>query len=181
MVTALQSLDTFYVVEVCAECISGYIFLSEYIDPCLVDDILQGNAGIPCNTSSDMMIFTTNPEVNQNTDYESVILFEDDDFQEERVQVSYHGPGRWIDGVYVGKTSEKISPAPLTLFNCLFEEGGDYENVSLKHWTSGTACCIWENDIYDNAVSEALSAFSANQSSQEDIAEYKRLKSKLGV
>jgi hypothetical protein len=180
MSTKLESLETFYVIDVCAEYISGKIFLRDYIDPCMIEKILQANASFPCNTSSDMYVYTLNPEVREKSEWESIVFLSKECLQEQRTQVTYHGPGGWVNGVFTGKTSEKTIPAPQSIYNYLFGEGGDYEGVSLKEWSSGAAYCVWGGE-YDDRVSRALSEFQANQPCQEDIEQYKNLMRKLGV
>jgi hypothetical protein len=180
MDNTFKSLDTFYIIDVAAEYLAGSIAMGKYIDPCMVDEILQNNADIPCNTCGKMQIYTTNPTVKAKTEWEEVTLINEEDLRAEQVQVSYHAPGGWVNGVFTGKVTEKTFPPAETLFNYLFGECGDYEGLADEDWSSTiTACSL--GAFCDDDVSEALSEFLEDQPSENDINEYMRLKAKLGI
>ena len=180
MDNTFKSLETFYIIDVASECLAGSIVMGQYIDPYMVDEILQDNAGIPCNTCGKMQIYTTNPKVKAKTEWEEVNLISDEDLLQEQVQISCHGPGGWVNGVFTGKVTEKKYPPAESLFNYLFGECGDYEGLADKDWSPAIASCSW-GSFCDDDVSEALSKFIEEQPSEDDINEYKRLKAKLGV
>lgn len=179
MENTFKSLDTFYILDVAAEYLSGSIVMGEYIDPCMVDEILQDNADIPCNTCGKMQIYTTNPKVKAKTEWEEVTLVNENDLREEQVRISYHAPGGWVNGVFTGKVTEKKYPPAETLFNYLFGECADYEGLADEDWSSTIASCSL-GAFCDDDVSEALSEFLEDKPSESDINEYKRLKAKLG-
>jgi len=180
MDNTFRSLKTFYIIDVASECLAGSIVMGQYIDPYMVDEILQDNAGIPCNTCGKMQIYTTNPKLKAKTEWEEVNLISDEDLLQEQVQVSYHAPGAWVNGVFTGKVTKKTFPPAETLFNYLFGECGDYEGLADEDWSPTNASCSLDA-VCDDDVSDALSEFLEDQPSENDISEYKRLKAKLGI
>lgn len=178
--TNFSSLETFYIINVASEWTSGYIILGEYIDLEIADQILQENASMPCNTCGKLMIYTTNSETAAKTEWEEVMHVTSQDLQEEIKHVCCHGPGGWVDGVFTGKSSEKTFPAPGSLYAYLFGEGGEYEDLASDDWSADNVSCSL-GDFNDEGIQDAICDFLDAGHPCNDIAEFKRLKKKLGI
>ena len=63
--TPKSEFETFYVQSMASECDSGYIFLpaDQYVDPIILNEILEANNSFPCNTTVKMEVWTTNPNL----------------------------------------------------------------------------------------------------------------------
>ena len=57
--------ETFCVQSMASECYSGYIFLpaDQYVDPIVLNEILEANNPFSCNTTGEMEVWTTNPDL----------------------------------------------------------------------------------------------------------------------
>ena len=66
--------ETFYVQSMAAEYDSGYIFLpeSQYVDPAILNEILEANNPFPCNTTGKMEAWTTNPDLQPKSEWECI-------------------------------------------------------------------------------------------------------------
>ena len=73
--------ETFYVQSMAAEYDSGYIFLPEdqYVDPIILNELLEANNSFPCNTTGKMEVWTTNPNLQPKSEWESIdyVSYED--------------------------------------------------------------------------------------------------------
>ena len=76
--------ETFYVQSMAAEYDSGYIFLPEdqYIDPIILNEILEANNSFPCNTTGKMEVWTTNPNLQPKSEWECINYVSNDDLKE---------------------------------------------------------------------------------------------------
>ena len=76
--------ETFYVQSMAAEYDSGYIFLPEdqYVDPLILDEILEANNSFPCNTTGEMEVWTTNPDLQARSKWECINYVSKDDLKE---------------------------------------------------------------------------------------------------
>ena len=73
--------ETFYVQSMAAEYDSGYIFLPEhqYVDPLILNELLEANNSFPCNTTGEMKVWTTNPDLQARSKWECInYVFKDD-------------------------------------------------------------------------------------------------------
>ena len=70
--------ETFYVQSMASECDSGYIFLpaDQYVDPIILNEILEANNPFPCNTTGKMEVWTTNPNLQPKSEWECDTLFD---------------------------------------------------------------------------------------------------------
>ena len=66
--------ETFYVQSMASESDSGCIILPEdqYVNPLILNEILEANNPFPCNTTGKMEAWTTNPDFQPKTKWESV-------------------------------------------------------------------------------------------------------------
>ena len=69
-----SNFETFYVQSMAAEYDSGYIFLLEdqYVDPLILNEILEANNSFPCNTDGVMEVWTTNPDLKARSESECI-------------------------------------------------------------------------------------------------------------
>ena len=76
--------ETFFVQSMAAEYDSGYIFLPEhqYVDPLILHEILEANNSFPCNTTGVMEVWTTNPDLQTLSKWESMNYVSKDDLKE---------------------------------------------------------------------------------------------------
>ena len=67
-----------------AEYDSGYIFLPEhqYVDPLILNELLEANNSFPCNTTGKMEVWTTNPNLQPKSEWESINYVSDEDLKE---------------------------------------------------------------------------------------------------
>ena len=63
--TAKSKFETFYIQSMASECDSGEIFLPEdqYVNPLVLNELLEANNSLPCNTTGEMEVWTTNPDL----------------------------------------------------------------------------------------------------------------------
>ncbi len=66
--------ETFHVQSMAAEYDSGYIFLLEdqYVDPLVLNEILEANNSFPCNTDGEMEVWTTNSDLKAKSEWECI-------------------------------------------------------------------------------------------------------------
>lgn len=66
--------ETFYVQSMASECDNGCIILPEdqYVNPLVLNEILEANNPFPCNTIGKMEVWTTNPDFQPKSKWESV-------------------------------------------------------------------------------------------------------------
>ena len=76
--------ETFYVQSMAAEHDSGYIFLPEYqyVDPLILNELLEANNSFPCNTTGEMEVWTTNPDLQARSKWECINYVSKDDLKE---------------------------------------------------------------------------------------------------
>ena len=76
--------ETFYVQARAFECDSGYIFLpaDQYVDPIILNEILEANNPFPCNTTGKMEVWTTNPNLQPKSEWECINYVSSDDLKE---------------------------------------------------------------------------------------------------
>ena len=76
--------ETFCVQSIASECDSGYIFLpaDQYVDPIVLDEILEANNPFPCNTTGKMEVWTTNPDLQARSKWECINYVSKDDLKE---------------------------------------------------------------------------------------------------
>ncbi|WP_137024965.1 hypothetical protein [Synechococcus sp. UW179A] len=69
-----SNFETFYVLSMASECDSGCIILPEdqYVNPLILNEILEANNPFPCNTTGKMEVWTTNPDFQPKSKWESV-------------------------------------------------------------------------------------------------------------
>ena len=93
--------ETFYVQSMASECDSGYIFLPahQYVDPIILNEILEANNSFPCNTTGEMEIWTTNPAFQAKSEYECANYVSEDDLKEWECETLFHA---LIEGEYAG-------------------------------------------------------------------------------
>jgi len=135
------SLETFYIIDIASKFDSGHIIMGEYIPQDVLEDTVSTCGLYSTKTSGKLMIYTTNHNIAIQTDHEEIFYVSPRDLEEEITQVFYNGPGYWTDGVFIGKTTTKIYPAPKNLFNYLFGEGGEYKDLACEDWSSKTVSC----------------------------------------
>ena len=72
--TTKSKFETFYVQSMASECDSGCIFLSEdqYVEPLVLNEILEANNHFPCNTTGKMEVWTTNPNLLARSKWECI-------------------------------------------------------------------------------------------------------------
>ena len=63
---------------------SGYIFLPEdkYVDPIILNEILEANNSFPCNTTGKMEVWTTNPNLQQKSEWECINYVSEEELKE---------------------------------------------------------------------------------------------------
>ena len=79
-----SKLETFYVQSMAAEYDSGYIFLPEdkYVDPLILNEILEANNSFPCNTTGKMEVWTTIPDLQPKSQWESINHVSEEELKE---------------------------------------------------------------------------------------------------
>ena len=152
-------LDTFYVLDIESRFDSGVIVLGEYIPREDIEETVAVCGSSCYKVRGDLMIYTTNKNIVGTVAEEKVVYISPDDLNKEIKSVLYHGPGEWVDGVFNGRVSTKIYPAPESLFNLLFGEGGDYEDFACPSWRSTTASLGFHGGHSDEDLEEALQNF----------------------
>ena len=72
--TAKSKFETFYVQPMATECDSGEIFLpqDQCVDPLILNEILKTYNSFPCTIAGDMEVWTTNPDLQSKSEWESV-------------------------------------------------------------------------------------------------------------
>ena len=68
--------ETFYVQSKASECDSGYIFLPEdqYVDPIVLNEILEANNSFPCNATGKLEVWTTTPTFSRRVNGSSLTM-----------------------------------------------------------------------------------------------------------
>ena len=93
--------ETFYVQSMAAEYDSGYIFLPEhqYVDPLILNELLEENNSFPCNTTGKMEVWTTNPNLQPKSEWERITYVSKDDLKQWECESLFHS---LISGDYEG-------------------------------------------------------------------------------
>ena len=93
--------ETFYVQSMAAEYDSGYIFLPEdqYVDPIILNEILEANNSFPCNTTGKMEVWTTNPNLQPKSEWECITYVSEDDLKQWECECLFPS---LFSGVYEG-------------------------------------------------------------------------------
>ena len=93
--------ETFYVQSMAAEYDSGYIFLPEdkYVDPIILNEILEANNSFPCNTTGKMEVWTTNLNLQPKSELECITYVSKDDLKQWECESLFHS---LISGDYEG-------------------------------------------------------------------------------
>ena len=75
--------ETFYLQSMASECDSGCIILPEdqYINPLILNEILEANNPFPCNTTGKMEVWTTIPDLQPKSEWESINYVSDEDLK----------------------------------------------------------------------------------------------------
>ena len=99
--TSKSQFETFYVQSMASECDSGYIFLPEdqYVDPIILNEILEANNSFPCNTTGKMEVWTTNPNLQPKSEWECINYVSNDDLKEWECDTLFDS---LIEGEYAG-------------------------------------------------------------------------------
>ena len=99
--SAKSKFETFYIQSMAAEYDSGYIFLPEdkYVDPLILDEILEANNSFPCNTTGKMEVWTTNPNLQPKSEWERITYVSKDDLKQWECESLFHS---LISGDYEG-------------------------------------------------------------------------------
>ena len=81
---AKSKFEAFYIQSMAAEYDSGYIFLPEhqYVDPIVLNELLEANNSFPCNTTGEMEVWTTNPDLQARSKWECINYVSEDDLKE---------------------------------------------------------------------------------------------------
>jgi hypothetical protein len=98
--------ETFYVQYIASESDSGCIFLpaDQYVNPFILNEILEVNNSFPSNTDGDMEVWTTNPDLQPKSEWECVNYVSEDELEKSNcytlfdllVKSEYRGIGdRW--------------------------------------------------------------------------------------
>ena len=76
--------ETFYIQSIASECDCGHILLPEdqYVDPLVLNEILEANNPFPCNTTGKMEVWTTNPALQAKSEWECINYVSEDDLKE---------------------------------------------------------------------------------------------------
>ena len=76
--------ETFYVQSIASECDCGEIFLphEKYVNPIVLNEILEANNPFPCNTTGKMEVWTTNPNLQPKSEWECINYVSDEDLKE---------------------------------------------------------------------------------------------------
>ena len=76
--------EIFYVQPMASESDAGYIFLpaDQYVDPIILNEILEANNSFPCNATGKMEVWTTIPDLQPKSEWESINYVSDEDLKE---------------------------------------------------------------------------------------------------
>ena len=82
--SANSKFETFYVQSIASEGDGGYILLPEdqYVDPLVLNEILEANNPFPCNTTGKMEVWTTDPDLKARSKWDSMNYVSKDDLKE---------------------------------------------------------------------------------------------------
>ena len=99
--TAKSEFETFYVQSIASECDCGAIFLphEKYVNPIVLNEILESNNPFPCNATGKMEIWTTNPALQAKSEYECVNFVSEDDLKEWECETLFDS---LVEGEYAG-------------------------------------------------------------------------------
>ena len=75
--------ETFYVQSIASEFDSGCIFLpaDQYVNPFVLNEILEANNSFPANIDGDMEVWTTNPDLQSKSEWECVNYVSEDELE----------------------------------------------------------------------------------------------------
>ena len=93
--------ETFYVQSMASECDSGEILLPEdqYVNPLVLNELLEANNPFPCNTTGKMEVWTTNPNLQPKSEWECITYVSKDDLKQWECESLFHS---LISGDYEG-------------------------------------------------------------------------------
>ena len=93
--------ETFYVQSMAAECDCGEIFLpaDQYVNPIVLNEILEATNPFPCNTTGKMEVWTTNPNLQPKSEWECINYVSSDDLKEWECDTLFDS---LIESEYVG-------------------------------------------------------------------------------
>ena len=99
--TAKSEFETFYVQSIASECDCGAIFFphEKYVNPIVLNEILEANNPFPCNATGKMEIWTTNPALQAKSEYECVNFVSEDDLKEWECETLFDS---LVEGEYAG-------------------------------------------------------------------------------
>ena len=75
--------ETFYVQSIASECDCGEIFLphEKCVNPIVLNEILEANNPFPCNATGKMAVWTTIPDLQPKSEWESINYVSDEDLK----------------------------------------------------------------------------------------------------
>ena len=93
--------ETFYVQSMAAECDCGEIFLpgDQYVNPIVLNEILEATNPFPCNTTGKMEVWTTNLNLQPKSEWECITYVSKDDLKQWECESLFHS---LISGDYEG-------------------------------------------------------------------------------
>ena len=99
--TAKSEFETFYVQSIASERDCGAIFLphERYVNPIVLNEILEANNPFPCNATGKMEIWTTNLNLQAKSEYECVNFVSEDDLKEWECETLFDS---LVEGEYAG-------------------------------------------------------------------------------
>lgn len=76
--------EIFYLQSMASESDTGCIFLlaGQYVDPLILNEILEANNPFPCNTTGKMLAWTTNPDLQPKSEWESINHVSEEELKE---------------------------------------------------------------------------------------------------
>ncbi|WP_186479897.1 hypothetical protein [Synechococcus sp. NOUM97013] len=84
-----------------AEYDSGYVFLPEhqYVDPLILNELLEANNSFPCNSTGEMEVWTTSPNLQPKSEWECINYVSEEVLKERECQSLFDD---LISGDYAG-------------------------------------------------------------------------------
>ena len=82
--TNSASFETYFIQGIASEFDSGLAFFPEgrYVDSSSLNDIIGDHNHFPCNTTGEMEVWTTNPDLKARTQWECINYVSQDDLRE---------------------------------------------------------------------------------------------------
>ena len=76
--------EIFYVQPMASEFDAGCIFLpaAQYVDPIVLNEILEANNSFPCNTTGEMEVWTTIPDLQARSKWECINYVSEEELKE---------------------------------------------------------------------------------------------------